>query len=257
MNKKTILGIILALICNFSVQSQVSPFSKLSVGLGLSTYGGRIELSTPITSFINLRGGFSLLPYTYTTRIPMDAEEYRDYIDYDPDLKLTAKLNFSHAHVLADFSPFKSNSFYLTTGLFFGSSKITGQGILLNPSNDRPTVDDLRDGGYVGEELPEIEIDDDYAILPDHDGSVNGNILLGSGIKPYVGLGIGRTIPNSKIGFRFDLGAVYQGEADFTSPNMSKGTLNDLIKTDEIYQQVEPFTKWYTMINLQISYRIF
>lgn len=257
MNRKIILGIIPLLFCILNLHSQVSPFSKLSVGLGASTYGGRIELSTPLTSFINLRGGFSLLPYTYTTRISMDAEEYRNYIDYDPDLKITADLNFSHAHLLADFSPFKSNIFYLTAGLFYGSTKVTGQGILLNPSNDRPTVEDLRDGGYVGSELPEIEIDDDYAIRPDHDGSVNGNILLGSGIKPYVGLGFGKTIPNSKIGFRFDLGAVYQGEADFTSPNMSKGDLNGLVKSDASYQQYEPYTKWFPMLNFQISYRIF
>lgn len=257
---KRILFPIVFIISTFvanHLSAQITPFSKLSIGAGLSTYGVRLEASTSVTPFINLRGGFSYLPFSYKNSFTIDADEYRKYIDYNPDLSVKADLNMFHAHVLGDFSFVPNGIFHVTTGLFFGKSKIEAYGVMLNPSNARPTVDDLRANGYVGDEIPELEFDNGYTIQPDKDGGINSNIQLGKTVKPYFGIGVGRTIPKHKVSVKLDLGVVYQGELDFSSPNMTKGSFNDLIRNESDFKKYEPYTKWYPMLNLQLSYRIF
>lgn len=235
---------------------QTEPFSKWSVGLGVSTLGVKLEASTPVNPYIVLRGGVSYLPYSHTHKISFNEKEYRKYIDYDPELNIKGKINLLHANLLADFSPVANGIFHFTTGLFIGSSQITGNGILINPANGNPTADDLRKKGYVKDEIPALSPDDTYTIQPNRNGSINAKLKLGGTFKPYFGIGLGKTLPNSGIAFKFDLGLVYQGKINISSPNLTKGSVNDWLKGQKELQQYEPYTRWFPMINFQLSYRI-
>lgn len=255
-----ILAVALISCMTFSTafaQKTVKPFEKLSVGIGVTTFGPRLEVATSLNNHFDLRGGLSILPYSHKMDFAISTKEYRDYINYDPDLNVTGKLSFTHAHILADIKPMRNSLFYFTTGLFLGSSVLNVDGILVNPSNQRPTVDDLRDAGYMNDEMPEFTFEDDYVLLPNKDGSASGKLKMGNTIKPYLGFGIGRAIPNKKFGIKFELGAIYQGKPDITSPNLVRGNLNDYIDKNDDLKQYKPWISWYPMLNFQFIYRIY
>ena len=50
----------------------------------------------------------------------------------------------------------------------------------------------------------------DYNLMPDDNGNANAYIKVNN-IRPYVGLGFGRAVPKSRVGFQFDLGAQFWG----------------------------------------------
>lgn len=256
-NVKLVVMVSFFIIVTLPINIHAQQFDKLGLGLGFSTLGARLEAAMPINGNFNLRGGVSLLPFSKDLSFSISAKKYEDYIDYDPDLNVDGKISMFHAHVLSDYLPMKNGIFHFTAGFFLGSSKLDVNGILVNPKNQRPTVSDLRDAGYVGEEIPEITFEEDYILQPDNDGSIAGTLKLGGFIKPYLGLGLGRTIPKSKFGVKLELGMLYQGVPDISSPNLKKGNLNDYIDNDEDLKKYKPYFSWYPMLNFQLVYRIY
>jgi len=108
----------------------------------------------------------------------------------------------------------------------------------------------------LGEEL-ELRYED-IVITPNDDGSFDGKLDMGNSIKPYFGIGLGRTIPRNRIGFTFELGLVYQGKYTLSSPNLNKAGYNWVNEmSDELDIPVSEGTlNWWPMINLSLTYRI-
>ena len=69
---------------------------------------------------------------------------------------------------------------------------------------------------------------EDIVITPNDDGSFDGKLVMGNTIKPYLGIGIGRTIPKNRVGVRFELGMVYQGKYSLSSPNINETVMYGL-----------------------------
>lgn len=256
MCKKSLFVGLIGLFCSFQLSAQNHSTPNMAIGGGISTLGPKIEVATSFGNYVALRGGVSYLPLTLNHRYSIDAAKYREYIEYDPDVKITSNINLFHGHLLADFSVIPNGIFHITGGFFLGSSKITGSGILINPSNNSPVVEDLRNKGYVQDELPSIEIETDYELQPDRNGQLNADIRLGKTIKPYLGLGIGRAVPKGRFGINFDIGVIYQGDVDVSSKNMKRGSLNEFIKTQKPYNEYLEYAKWYPFVNLQCAIRI-
>ena len=89
-----------------------------------------------------------------------------------------------------------------------------------------------------------------------------GDINFGGVVKPYFGLGFGRTIPKNRVGFRCDLGAIYQGDIIASSDNIREKSVNihkiDFSETgEEAIMDVVRALKWYPMLSFTLSYRIF
>lgn len=257
-HRKTLVIIVLLAIvyCSAFAQQTTQAFEKMSLSLGISTLGPRLEVATSINNYFDLRGGLSILPLNNKTEFSISAEKYRKYIDYDPNLNVDSKLSFAYAHILTDIRPVENSKFFFTTGFFIGSSTLNADGILVNPKNQRPTVYDLQEAGYIDDKLPEFIFEDDYVIQPYNDGSVKAKLKLGNVIKPYLGLGFGSNIRKNGFGVKFDLGIIYQGKPNLSSPNLIKGDLNDYIDTSEDLKPYKAWLSWYPMISLQLVYRI-
>lgn len=256
--KSVLITIILLWLFQQTAQAQsvASPFDRLGVGIGVSTTGVRVEAATNIHPKINLRGGLSFLPYARKESFSISAEKYREYIDYNPDLDINAKLRFFHIHLLADYTPVTNGWFSITGGFLIGSSAIHADGILTNPTNGRPTIDDLRDAGYLADEIPTITFEDKYVLQPNnYDGGVAAKLQLGNVIKPYLGIGIGKSIPNQLVGVKFDLGVLYQGNPEITSPNIVQGNLNDYIDENAQLKKYKNWLRWYPVMNLSLVFR--
>lgn len=239
-------------------QTDNTPLKTISAGVGISTLGIKVELATPLSEQLTLRAGVSSLPFNYTYKKVISAEKYRDKINYDPELKATANINFINANFLLDYAPFETNMFHFTAGMFIGKNTIDIKGALINPKTNANVLDDLRKNGHiVGDDLPTIEFDNKYEIQPSKDGTLSGKITIGNVVKPYLGIGIAPTIPNNKrIGVKLDAGMLYQGSPNITTPNMIRGDFNEWMKSYDQFNKISPILNWYPMINLQISFKI-
>ena len=74
-------------------------------------------------------------------------------------------------------------------------------------------------------------------------------------VKPYVGIGFGRTLPESRFGFKFELGALF-----FGTPTIQSNRLSSLVEVGEEVTGINRFLtrfKVYPKLSFQINYRIF
>ncbi len=220
----------------------------VGVDAGLYGYGGYV--ATSLLPNLKARIGFEYLGYTLKDAIEFDADAI--YVDpqgntHDFEQSITGeltdtKLKFPNFKALFDFYPVKDGIFSLTAGFYVGNNDIKTNGMI----NDYASYP----------EHPDFEFED-IIISPNADGSFNARIKMGNTFKPYFGIGLGRTISKSRVGFRFDLGVVYQGEYKIESDNVIQGidTLNDKAADFDL-----PFSKdllkLWPMINFSLSYRI-
>ncbi len=145
--------------------------------------------------------------------------------------------------------------FHFTAGMFIGKNQIKAKGYLQNPNTGQKLTDqDLLDAGWPYG-WPTLELDK-HGITID-DGEINGTLQLGNVFKPYFGIGLGRSLPKSRIGFMFELGAIYQG--DYIIKQGGK-KVNLLDQANESFADISDYTKyfrWWPMLNFQLTYRIF
>ena len=153
-------------------------------------YGPGIDFSTSLHPNLKARLGFNYLG--------IDATKYIESSEEDNELE-QGKLSFANVNLLFDFYPKAGSLFFITAGAYFGSNKISIAGNNFDPFSLNGNV-----------------------IIPGANGYFKGNVLFGGAVKPYFGLGLGRTIPNKRVGFKFELGAFYQGKMKFESVFLDK-----------------------------------
>ena len=230
------------------------PFSNVAVGVNAGLAGFGASVATPLCNYVSVRAGYSTLPisYTYTCEdFILDIPQLSDYLEYLPDISvdLNAKLKMNTGHVLFDFVPFRhgNSSFFIAAGLYFGSGKL----LTVNGQFDPQTIATLREAGLAPEDLV-IDVGDTHVRM-NEDGSVAADLKVRS-VRPYVGLGFGRAIPKRRVGFRFELGAMFHGTPKIVSDNVTNlDTDNgDLSKVNKILKNF----KVYPQLNFQVTVRL-
>lgn len=254
MKKLFFLCVFLMALVSLSAQesSKREAFSNLGISLNGSTTGVGFTLSTPLAKHFVLRAGyqFSYLSYGYT------------YKDFDPvvvagrsvevpDLDIEGKLNVGAAHAMIDYVPFKKGKgkFFITAGLFMGQSDL----VTLDGQFDmnHPNIKEIQQAGLLKE--IQLELGDDMVCVGP-DGNMAAAIKV-KGVRPYIGLGVGRAIPKHRFGFRAEIGAIFHGKPELVSANLipnanGKGEINDF--TNTLSKVVA-----YPHISLQLTYKLF
>jgi len=209
---------------------------RFGVAIKASTYGYGLDFSTSLTPNLKTRIGFNYLSFNYDKSYDFYPDPAPSSRSNDIDGTLSnARLKFPNANVLFDFYPVKAGIFCITAGAYIGNNKIDVDGTA--------TDDFLWDG---------------ITVKP-QGGKFDASVKMGSTFKPYVGLGLGRTISKSRLSFRFDLGVVFQGDYTIESPQAS-GTANG---ANVLKKEIEDFPdgltdalKLWPMMSFSISYRI-
>ncbi|MBQ5396767.1 MAG: hypothetical protein IIU59_07800 [Alistipes sp.] len=254
MKKLFFLCAFLMALVSLSAQesSKREAFSNLGISLNGSTSGVGFTLSTPLAKHFVLRAGyqFSYLSYGYT------------YKDFDPvvvagrsvevpDLDIEGKLNVGAAHAMIDYVPFKKGKgkFFITAGLFMGQSDL----VTLDGQFDmnHPNIKEIQQAGLLKE--IQLELGDDMVCVGP-DGNMAAAIKV-KGVRPYIGLGVGRAIPKHRFVFRAEIGAIFHGKPELVSANLipnanGKGEINDF--TNTLSKVVA-----YPHISLQLTYKLF
>ncbi len=255
---------LVAMICSVSfVQAKERselpvrrPFSNFAVGVNAGTVGFGASVATPLWSHISLRGGFSVAPFSYS--YTYDDFDFSDILSEIPDpstsvadlnveLGLKAELQMTSAHLLFDIAPFRrgNSSFFISAGLYFGTGKL----ITVSGRFDDAAMQKLTDCGVNLSDIP-VEIGDVEAKM-NPDGSVSADLKVRS-VKPYVGIGFGRAIPRRRVGFRFELGALFHGKPEIVSNNISDTNSEELSDVNKFLKDF----KVYPQINFQVTVRL-
>lgn len=231
------------------------PFSNrfmdhFSISLKASTMGPGVEIATSLSKNFTLRAGYSYMDYTTNSfKIKTDDENIRNAVvgNFDPKYKTEADLKFNNGNAMVDFYPMASGVFHITAGAYFGSARVKSVGALVDANGNKVSFNDPSNP-------PSVNLDD-YALTVNSDATLNFEMEMGNVIKPYVGIGLGRTIPRSNFGIAFELGVLYQGDYVIKQNGKELEQKNNL---HESFKDAGDYTKWmkyYPIANLQLIYR--
>lgn len=233
--------------CNFiSAQKELGIFNSLSAGVGVGLTGVDVEIATPITPYLALRGGVSIMPnFSLTTDVDVDVDVPEGF-SVPRQIDLTGSMKRTSGQLLVNVYPFTNkSSFFVTAGAYFGGSslvKIKGHS------------DELKDLIAQGQDAG-IAIGD-YMIPVDKNGDVAGGLKV-SGFRPYLGLGFGRAVPKKRLGVMFELGVQFHGRPEvYTDYGNVQDLLNELDEDDTFTKIIDKLTV-YPVMKIRLCGRIF
>ncbi|MBO5455802.1 MAG: hypothetical protein J6A20_04730 [Muribaculaceae bacterium] len=243
---KTVLKSILTVIAFFASAfnanaiglGELNIFNHLGVGVHAATTGFGVELATPVTNFVTLRGGVTIMPgFHFNTEVDGNASIMSSVQTFTMDVE--GNLKRTQGNVIFNVYPFATrSSFYVAAGAYFGGSdivKISGH------------TDDLK--GLPGN----IEIGD-YELPVDKDGNASG-ILKVNSFRPYLGLGFGRPVPSRRINFGVELGVQFMGK--MTPYAGGEELMKQLTDNDDDWQKWMDKLSVYPVLKFTLSGRIF
>lgn len=264
-------------------------FNSLSFGLEAGTTGIGAELALPlVTDHLVLAVGFNApsLSYPLSRELPVDAANAAigemnaqleslgaaERVSALPVAELTLRpvLNLSTAKLMLEYYPFRKSSFHLTAGAYFGmgdgfvsASVSTDRAFWSAFSAVRNEISGLNEKygdnpGYEAMDLgwPSFSLGNRTFSLHEEEGAGYSDLSLQvAKVRPYVGLGFGRSVPAGHLGFQFDVGIWYhgvprlssQGEVEYDPEAVS--LLKDISVLDSLV--------FYPQVSLRLIYRIF
>ena len=248
--RKFIFTILLGL-CIIAIRAQERSFTQWAVGINGGLYGVGLQGATNLSSHLSLRAGFDYLGYSRQDVASFDAEieGYEQYgISPTVEAEITeASITFPNFKLMLDYYPVRNGIFSLTGGFYFGSNSVEGEGLI----HDYETIT-----AAMGEE-PSLTYED-IVFQPNSDGSFDALLTMGNSLKPYIGVGLGRTIPHNRVGFKFELGMVYQGKYQLESDNLNeegRDWVNRMAEELDLPVSQETLN-WWPMLNLSVTVRI-
>ena len=247
--KKTVFTILaaLALLMPGTAAAQ-DLFNHLAVNAHVATTGVGVELSTPITKFITMRAGVTCMPgFSFNAEVDgqyyVNGESNNFTVDLDANLKRTQGSVIFNVYPLAKAKV--CSSFFLAAGLYFGGDKL----VQIKGHSDEIANDLKQFGGTSYIELG------DYKLPVDENGNVKGGLKVQK-VRPYLGLGFGRYVPNKRISVTGELGVQFHGHI---KPYTSEGEIeafDELTEKDDWKKVMDKLTV-YPMLKIVISGRIF
>jgi len=246
MSQKKVISLFLSGMFIVSMTAQEGPFQKWAAGINAGLYGAGVQAATSLNSNLRLRAGFDYFSYTHKKAVTFDTrvepvEGYEMTVEGEIS---DASITFPNFKALLDYYPMENGIFCLTGGLYLGANSISAEG----------SIKDYQQMAALLGENPEFEYED-IIIRPNSDGSFDAKIHLGNSFKPYLGLGLGRTIPINRIGFKFELGVVYQGRYELESQNVFEaGQKWRESLAEELDLPLSQNTlQWWPMMNLSLT----
>ena len=242
---------ILLVLCIIAIRAQERSFTQWAVGINGGLYGVGLQAATNLSPHFSLRAGFDYLGYSRqdVTSFEAEIEGYEEYgITPTVEAEITeASITFPNFKLMLDYYPVRNGIFSLTGGFYGGSNKVDAAGLI----HDYETIT-----AAMGEE-PSLTYED-IVFQPNSDGSFDALLTMGNSLKPYIGVGLGRTIPHNRVGVRFELGAVYQGKYRLDSDNLNEAGrdwVNRMAEELELPVSQETLN-WWPMLNLSVTVRI-
>ena len=248
MKKLFLLSVIVSMFmtCNFaSAQKELGIFNSVAVGLDVGSTGIGVDVATPITHYVALRGGVSFMP-----GIKINTDVNVNYTDpmgtpASSSMDVQGNLQRVQGEFLVNCYPFQKVPFFISAGAFFGGNKL----VKINGHSDE-LAQKIAEGAKAG-----IEIGD-YTIPVDEHGNVAGGLKV-KGVRPYVGIGFGRAVPKKRIGVMVDLGVQIHGTPEVYTDYGNIGNLMSQVDPDDKFTKIIDKLKVYPVLKVRFCGRIF
>lgn len=262
--KKFFLTLIVAITTTISMSAQTDTrlFNHLSVGLNVGTTGIGADIAMPVTRFLDIQAGITIMPkikYNTELHLNMPLSNISNVLPIPLDINnvpIQGKLKMLNGKVMINFYPIPVSSFHITAGAYFGGGEVAE---LYNTIDGQLTPVNQANAFIRENNLPYDEIGlklGDYLLTPDANGNVKATLKT-KGFKPYVGLGFGRAVPKKRIGFKFDLGAMFWGTPEVIDHNGVELIKQDWDGKDGGAFRIISKIKVYPVLNFRLCGRIF
>ena len=285
--------ILLATVALLGIQSAAwaqKAFQSLSFGIEAGTAGIGVELAMPlVTDHLVLRAGFNAPSISASQDFDISMAEVNSSIATvnsnleaaglpdritttfdDMKLNVTSTLNLSTVKAMLEYYPFRKSSFHITAGVFYGmegsylsATATTDKTFWSNYKSLQAEVNAINEKykdvpGYTPADISTVNVNTDGKTLQvqekDGAGYMDAAIDIPR-LRPYLGLGFGRSVPGRRVGLQLDLGAIYMG-----APALSSG---NQVAYDADAQEVMPagFSlddfKFWPVASLRLTFRLF
>ena len=282
------------LLLSAGVSHSQEAFKHLSIGLEAATTGAGIELALPIVSdhlvftagynFGNVKATASsntLDISDLSHKINQYIEDANHYLSLIPgeSNRLTplprttnvdgkGAINLGTFKAVIEYYPAKKSNFHINAGVYIGNADVLTLDASCHDfwnaySENRSIATEMMStypefASYVGQ-IPELKTTINGRTLQIKEP---GNINLGlkvAKVRPYLGLGFGRSIPDTHFGFQFDLGVIYTGKWVISSANEVGRSNENSINNDDIQKIIDLANKIciYPQLSFRLIYRIF
>ncbi|HEX9200872.1 MAG TPA: hypothetical protein VF865_15035 [Acidobacteriaceae bacterium] len=217
---------------------RVLPFSRIAIATKIGTLGYGGQIATPITRWMNLRGGAHFFNFGYG--LTSDGTNYY------------ASLHMKSGTAQVDVFPFRHSSFHVSPGILIFRSTVAAT--MFVPGGNTFT-----------------ENDTDYISSPSDPVHGSGSIAFSRSIMPALTVGFGNMITrreNRHWSVPFDIGAAYTGHntiqinlAGSVCQTSGCGSVNDPSVQQNIAQQQAKINEdakrfqIYPIISSGVSYR--
>ena len=256
----------------------MEPFRHFSVGAELGLHGLGVELAMPVHKKLVLKAGYNWSPDKdlLNTDIIIDTREYRQYQEEHPLLRFEHKfedetvikagyrMGLSNVKAMVNWYPFTLGRFYMSGGVYYSLNKkdpfikLSGY----TSRDDWAALVELRNKtlDLNKEKQLAVEIDGEQyaAVERENRGYIEADYIT-SQLKYYVGMGLGRCVPNKTIGFQLEVGAMIYSSATLYCQDKEIGSIREAAvafgeDTREILEYMDKYPV-YPQLTMRFSFR--
>ena len=257
----------LTLACMVLLQAQASILpdlrilNHLAIGAEIGTPGWSVDLAVPVTPFVDVQAGFTMLPkFSLNPTLKMSTTSYAGGLELPMNAVDTkAYPTMKELKVMVNVMPVPFlTSFHITGGIYYGS------GDVLEISNQEPLTDVVAANQAIDAYNtlnPEARQEHiglklgHYRLEPDQQGNIKAQARVRK-VKPYVGIGFGRAVPKKRIGVKVDLGCIIWGEPTVYA-NGIEATTTDIGDLSGGITKTISKLPVYPVLNIRVCGRIF
>ena len=286
--RKKILTLLAAFISiGVSAQDNMEPFRHFSVGAEVGLHGFGVELAVPVQKHLVFKAGYNWAPAgdLFSTDLVIDtkdlkeaqeqytaATQYQFQNKFGDEAIINAGLgmNLSNLKAMINWYPFALGRFYLAGGVYYTPSskqdvpflKVSGN----TTENDWAALKELNQK-YPDPQNPtqERELaltigDESYPVIEkDGCGYMQADFRMDP-LKYYLGMGLGRCIPNRTVGLQLEVGAMIYHNSVLYCQDKKVGSITDAAEgldndAKEILEYVDKYPI-YPQITLRLSFRM-
>lgn len=280
--RKIVLSLFAAFIaCSAWAQDNMEAFRHFSVGAEVGLHGFGVELAMPVQKHLVIKAGYNWAPAgdLLRTDLVLDTKDLREAQEQytavttqefehkfgdEAIINAGLGLNLTNFKAMINWYPFAFGRFYVAGGVYYTPSskqndpflKVSGN----TTENDWEALKELN-SKYPGQEK-ELALtigDEKYPVIEkDGCGYMQADFRMDP-LKYYLGLGIGRCIPNKIIGMQMEAGAMIYHNSILYCQDKQVGSITDAAEgldndAKEILEYVDKYPI-YPQITLRLSFR--
>ena len=232
MKRLFITSFVALFTLGMSAQDNIEPFKHLAVGVEAGLHGVGLEVAMPVHKHLVVRAGYNWVPSgdLVNAEFGIDTKDLKEaQQQYDPIMHFQHKfgdeatinagmqVGLQNLKLMLNWYPFESSRFYLAGGFYYAANKNSFLSLHGNTTEeDWAALQELRQ--KTGDDSYEIALEignEKYPVIEkDGCGYMQADYKYDP-LKYYIGLGLGRSVPNKRVGLQFELGTMIYTGAKF------------------------------------------